>query len=269
MDILVAYLKRREDNISFLLNKPRGLFTSGTFHKLRVEIKKLNALFCLIKFCVRNFKKKKLFKPFRTVFRLAGKVREIQVEEAMLNKYFINNMVKPYRDRLIDLRIKKQKVFFRTLNKRFFKEIKKNFRKVYPCIENIKKEDVYGFLKNRQSGIRKITSRNPLEISQMHLLRKEIKMFNYNMKSLDLQSYSGQIPGADDLTELLGKWHDCQVISANLENAINSEGLNESELDRLENIRNRIILNGGILFEKINSLIPASGYFNLSENEFS
>ena len=87
------YLKKREDAINFLLEKPTRAYTIDTFHKLRVEINKLNAFFELINFYSKDFKRKKTFKPFKLIFRQAGKVRELQVEEAILRKYFLNNFI--------------------------------------------------------------------------------------------------------------------------------------------------------------------------------
>jgi len=56
---LTEYFKNREDAISFLLQKSARAYTPVTFHKLRVEIKKVNAFFELINFCSKDFKRKK------------------------------------------------------------------------------------------------------------------------------------------------------------------------------------------------------------------
>jgi len=48
----------------------------------------------------------KKIKPLKLIFRQAGKVRELQIEEAMLRKYFINNLLKDYRASLKKLRLK-------------------------------------------------------------------------------------------------------------------------------------------------------------------
>jgi len=52
---LVKYLEKRRSAIDSLLEMPNHKYTSGTFHKLRVEIKKLNAPFELLNFCAKEF----------------------------------------------------------------------------------------------------------------------------------------------------------------------------------------------------------------------
>jgi len=84
MKTLTRYLGRRKIAIYLLMKRPRDKFTTHTFHRLRVEIKKLNAFLQLIGFCSNDFKRKKTFKPFGKLFRQAGKVRELQLEKKVL-----------------------------------------------------------------------------------------------------------------------------------------------------------------------------------------
>jgi hypothetical protein len=72
----------------------------------------LNSIFDLIHFCSNNFKQKTTYKPFKSIFRQAGKVRELQIEAAMLKKYFQNNVIKDYGKSLKRLRLKGEEDFF-------------------------------------------------------------------------------------------------------------------------------------------------------------
>ena len=67
-------------------------YDAGSFHDPRVEIKKLRALFELIDFCVKGFARKKSLKPLLGIFRQAGKVREIHVEDELIRKHFAENL---------------------------------------------------------------------------------------------------------------------------------------------------------------------------------
>ena len=60
---LKKYLKKRKSAIISVLEKQQDSFTPDTFHTLRLEIKKLKALFDLINSCSKNFKQKKIVKP--------------------------------------------------------------------------------------------------------------------------------------------------------------------------------------------------------------
>jgi len=95
MKKLVKYLEQQSDSIAFLVLKKRaGSFVPATFHKLRVQIKKLHFLFDLIKFCSTGFKKKKHYRLFKLIFQQAGKVRELQVEETALKSYLNKSALK-------------------------------------------------------------------------------------------------------------------------------------------------------------------------------
>ena len=83
---LIKYFNKRKSTIDSILKKSNSKYNSKTIHKLRIEIKKLNALFDLIYFCENNFKQKKTFEPLKFIFRQAGKVRELQLEEEMIEE---------------------------------------------------------------------------------------------------------------------------------------------------------------------------------------
>ena len=78
------YLKKRIQAIIALLKRPKRKYWQVTFHQLRIEIKKLDALFDLIDFCAKDFDRDKLFKPFEEIFQQAGKVRDLQIEKNLM-----------------------------------------------------------------------------------------------------------------------------------------------------------------------------------------
>lgn len=261
MKALTKYLKNREDAIDFLLEKPARVYTSDTFHKLRVEIKKLNSFFDLINFCSKEFKRKKTFKPFKLIFRQAGKVRELQVEEAMLKKYFLNNLLKNYRDGLKKLRLKEQEDFFSIANKKFAARLKKTYREILPFLAKTDKKKVKSYMEKKRMQIEKILSQKTLQTSQVHILRKKLKTFNYNPKSLNLEKKNKPFPKKDVLAELLGKWHDCQIIIRHLGKAIDTGRINPKEVSQLEIIKAKFSSESKLLFGKINIALHTSGIF--------
>ena len=78
------YLKKVRKNITALLKKSPVIFKDEDYHKLRVEIKKLKALAGFIQFSNKHFSQKKTLKPFLKVYKQAGKIRELQLEDAFL-----------------------------------------------------------------------------------------------------------------------------------------------------------------------------------------
>src|SRR5436190_20764312 len=100
MKTLKKHLDDRKLAITTFLEQPRDQYTPETFHKLRVEIKKLNALFDLIDFCSKDFKRKKTFRPYHKIFRQAGKVRELQIEETIVQNYCNEHCLVDYQNKL-------------------------------------------------------------------------------------------------------------------------------------------------------------------------
>src|SRR6185436_616704 len=80
------YFRERDRNIDLLLKKLRHSFAPENFHRLRVEIKKTKAFFELIGSASKKFDRDHFFRPYRTIFKEAGKVRELQLEEAVLKR---------------------------------------------------------------------------------------------------------------------------------------------------------------------------------------
>src|SRR5665213_3812375 len=61
-------------------------------HRVRVEIKKMKALFSLVKNKSRANKFKKHFKPVQKLFEQAGKIRTAQVNLELLDHFHISNL---------------------------------------------------------------------------------------------------------------------------------------------------------------------------------
>jgi CHAD domain-containing protein len=100
MKALTTYFVTRKKTLLSLLEKSEKKYTPSTFHQLRVELKKLNALFDLIEFSSTKFRRKKVIKPFKTIFKQAGKVRDLQIEEASFKKHMQDDLLVAFRAKL-------------------------------------------------------------------------------------------------------------------------------------------------------------------------
>jgi CHAD domain-containing protein len=261
MKALKKYLKKRRVAINFLLEKPAQSYSPSTFHKLRIEIKKLDALFELLDFCSKNFKRRKNFKPFKLIFRQAGKVRELQVEEAMLKKYFPADFLAGYRANLKEVRLKERQIFFSMVNRKFTARLKKNFRVITPFATEANKKKVNSYLENKRRKIKKLLGQSRLQPEHLHALRKELKTFLYIRQGLNLKIRDNRFSKKDVLPGLVGEWHDCQVILMNLKNALRSGKINPKEMSQLEKVRLKFSSDSKEVFNKIREAIPASEFF--------
>lgn len=256
---LIKYLKKRRKNIRSLLTTPRLHCTPGIFHDLRVEIKKLRSLISLLRFSA-SFNLKKIDKPFIKVFKQAGKIREMQIEEEMLQQYFSIDFLHDYRQKIKEHKSKELRNYINLINEQS-ERIKKAFTKIKPWIQIINKKELDEFTDKKEKNLKQLLDQN-ITPPQLHLLRKRIKQYNYALKfslrtnklNFETDSYS--------LSDLLGKWHDGQVLIYHLERQMHYPGISESELEEIKKIRyEKMMVNNLILTEiraaigKISSLL--------------
>lgn len=256
------YLHNREIALNALLDKPRSKYTAGTFHLLRVELKKLSALFELLDKCSINFNRKKIIKPFKLIFKQAGRVRELQLEEALLKRHQIDNALSNHLARLRKRRLEETNVYFQIVSEELRHRLKKHFQKISQSISGLKNKKVLKFLDQKTQTIHKLIRKETLEPEQLHELRIELKMLNYNRKSLGIEQAPN--PKFEVLPVLLGKWHDLEVMSAHLQKTMTTEGINREELVELQRIVAIMAANSQILLEKIIKAIPASEFLQKS-----
>lgn len=248
MNGLKKYLKKREKSIIALLKKPRRLYTPNTFHDLRVEIKKLKAIHEIINFCSPEFKKNKVFKSHKQIFKQAGKVRDIHIEEAMLKKYFNTSLLKKYRSDLREHRLKEQNTYFSIVNKKPLTKLNKTYSEIRSFIGDVNKKKVNEYLNEERKKIIKL--QNHLLKPKAHELRKLLKTFNYNQK-IFASNKQNKLPQLETLTELLGKWHDGVITVTNLNKAIKGKIINAKEVIQLNKIKFQIVSDNTKLFNEI------------------
>lgn len=251
MKALKKYLKRRKSALNFLLQKKHESFTPDTFHSIRVEIKKVNALVNLAKFCSRKFKQKKTFKPFKIIFRQAGKVRELQLEEALLQEHYGRNFAIEYRNNLKQNITEDTKTFFLIITPYFIKKLQKKFKKIKSSIYKISKKRINQLSKKKRNQIKKLLRQNVLKKKQIHTLRKKLQEYQYNIKSLNRTKKKKHLAIKRKLPELLGEWHDYSKVVQHLKKAINSQEINQEERKQLQNSMAAFSRKSRILFSKI------------------
>jgi CHAD domain-containing protein len=249
---LKKYYRKRIESIDLLFNKPVEIFSVVDFHKLRVEIKKIKALFGLINYSSEDFEKKKLFSPFKSIFIQAGEVRELQLEIIELNKYAHYNGVKNYLNYLKKIEQKEKSIFFSMINKKTFNKLKKSNLIVLPFLEKINKNHTDKYINNLNKEILTIENKKNIKLSHLHKLRIQLKEFYYNCGSLNLFKHKKIIKKIDGFQNLLGKWHNFVVIKEHLKEAIEyMDTIIASEGKLLKKVKNEISNNSKIIFKKI------------------
>lgn len=251
MKTLKKYLRKREAAINLILEKPRDEYSISTFHRLRVEIKKLKALFDVVDFCSKEFNRKKIAKPFSEIFRQAGKVRELQLEEIMLKKYFPPESLKDYRNSLRKHRLQNEKVFFLLINKKIIVKLKKKYQIIIPSLAKVKIKKANRYLEKKRNAIETLLSKSSLKTKDLHNVRKSIKSLGYIEKSLPLNKQSKPLSNKNEWIDLLGKWHDFEVIENHLNKTMNIGNLNPKEANQIAKLKTKISMRSKQLLKKI------------------
>jgi len=95
-DPFEQYFKQRWKALRKRLILPSDALTPKVFHRMRVEMKRINALFALVAFHDPNFDRRKRFAPFRSLFKQMGKIRDLDVEAELLEQYGLGKREDPY-----------------------------------------------------------------------------------------------------------------------------------------------------------------------------
>lgn len=260
MKALKKYLEKREAAITALLQKDILAYDARTVHTLRVEIKKMKAFLHLVNYASGDFSLKKIFKPFKAIFRQAGKLRELQVEEAMLKKYTFNRLPTEYRKDLKKQRSEEQRDFYSILSSKLTRRVKKNCRKLVPLVSEVDRKAVSRYLKRKQKKIEKLVTKNTLQAAELHRLRRWLKELEYSRNSVGIKGPKSRSVKANNLPILLGKWHDCQVMIRHVEKVTRDRGKHPREVAQLNKIIKDVTADRDLLLDKIEKALTSPGY---------
>ncbi len=253
----LTYLEKIREKIKALLKKSPATFEDEDYHSLRVEIKKLKAVAGFIEFSNKKFSKKKWLKPFTKIYKQAGKIRELQLEEAFLktnNPQFIEQYLAKMAKR-----IERGKNKFALIPaKKTRRKIRKTINGIESFLQKTNEADSIQFINKEREKISTITRELPLNPGNAHQLRKLLKEDFYNRKRVDWPSE--KIKAEDDLLELLGRWHDCVVLNDQIGTSILKAEINPAELAELLKINAAVSSQSENLFTQINATLE-KGFF--------
>ena len=247
--LLRKYLRKRVGSITAVLDTSGQRLSVADFHILRVEIKKVKAVFALIDFCSADFDRKKYFLPWRTLFRQAGRVRELQLELSIVSSFRLTGPVKGYTEGLRS-RLKEQKEsFYKKVDPKWKKRLEKKVKPIEPFIQHVTKKKLLSFLKYKRKKIKELLGKGKLKESEIHEIRQRLKEFYYLIRLFGIREMAFKHIG--DFQEVLGRWHDLAVMSGHLQRSIRSGRLTAAELKRESILKQKISAKTRPLLDRI------------------
>ncbi len=256
MKALVTYFKKRKSALNLILEKKPKSYAVETFHELRVEIKKMKALFELIVFCNKKFRLRKTYKRFRTIFKQAGNIRELQIESNFIEQQPNFTFLKKYPKQLKKYEAQELKKFFLLANKFSIKKLKEKQSVIIDFLAKTSKKKVIRYRNKIKKEIKKLIHKDAFKKNEMHDFRKRLKVYQYNEKIFDADQSSKKNPTQTVLSDMLGEWHDYEVIILHLKKTITFYKTNSKESKHLKTIKTTLTLKRDFLFHEINSILP-------------
>lgn len=187
-------------------------------HKLRVEIKKLEALFILSEICVWSKKDKKkfskYFQPIKKVFKSAGRIRTAYLNLKMVEKYENENsrFNSQFKDKQNDILLKQSDKFSRNMIA-CAEIMDRNYKHLIKLFRDIDNKCIIGSYQKQLKLLDK-TFKNYKTSAELHKCRTKIKRLLYAYSILNKPSAKKinlNTKYFDDLQDNLGKWHDTNV----------------------------------------------------------
>lgn len=202
-------------------------------HHLRLSVKKISALVSLAKFAGKEKRLVQNQEPLKRLFSAAGKVRDIQLRaEKILQKK--SKVLLPQYNQFLQTQISNEKTELVNVQQHLSEKIKKSIYKLKRDVTKVRKKDVKKFNKVISKKKRNILDEKDSTTPALHGLRKQIKKQHYLSKALGYQTKGRAVQ--KKVLDILGKWHDCKVMAADINTDIRKADLPEAEVALLKKI---------------------------------
>jgi CHAD domain-containing protein len=245
-------VKKRSQKIYGLVHEPVRIYSPAYFHELRVEIKKMNAVLRLVKFCSPDFPRKRIFKPYKELGKSAGEVREIQLEEGIIRKLPRGPFTLQYLSILKELHGIKKKHFIEIKTK-VNSELHKREHKIIPYADEISPLNMAGYFSEICRNCISQMEGSRLKSSLIHKLRMLLKEFFYNIEVIQPDAKKS-LKKINLLQDLIGKWHDYNVIIKHLDNFKRRNKLNLRDGSHQQKARADLSAKSSLLLTRINKV---------------
>ncbi len=239
MNSIRKYARDQFKSLIRHLSEYRKFKDPEVLHRARVDIKKIKSIILFLGYVDKKFKGGKSFRPFRSIFRKLGQVRDPEIHAGILSRY--------QRDKVNDVPDKaNEKLALDLISdiSTFKKSIRKQSKKIFSVIHNGENRKVLKYLKIRRKQIRHGLTPKPV-MNKIHKTRKKMKDVIYLSEGVG-KGRKKTLNFYKKMEELIGTLHDRQLLL----NKLRTQGSNES----VENVENAIRSENRVISKKIITL---------------
>lgn len=222
-DCLLAYYDARCLKLEDAHFNAVACFDPDAIHDLRVEVKQLRAFFRLLECIAPTFKGKKHIRQFRALFKAAGDLRDVHVQQELTRKWSqeLDEFLSEYYNSL------KQKEFparekFADFARKFNleQEIAVNRKRITRTLKSTSGEDLSESIRQRITAqthkIQTLGVQASNDESRLHSLRIRSKETRYTLDVTkcclpESEYWSALNEHLRTLHQTLGKWHDGDI----------------------------------------------------------
>jgi CHAD domain-containing protein len=201
-------------------------FLKEDIHQLRVSLKKIRSVFLLVEFLKpKKFSTKKNYTKVRPIFKSAGKIREIQINNQVLEKYPVKKAtLKAYRGYNKKTNFKNKLELAKLLTKKKKSSLARVNFQVFSILHSSKdekiKKKVKRFVNRKLIDVSSIFYRSFSEndLHEIRILVKQAYAIALISKNLKYKIISvDQLKLFKGIEENIGNWHDILVLQESLQ----------------------------------------------------
>jgi CHAD domain-containing protein len=212
---------QKKSKMTDLLKEAVKHFDEKCIHEFRVEVKKLRAAMNLLSIVDKKFDAEKKYKSLQTFFNDLGAIREIQIQEAKLekDKSLEPSFLKKYHNLLLAEMEERKEIALKHFDDSIEVVYKKRKNQIKEALRDLSYDDFKKYFKIRTNKLKKALSVFDFDIKKAHDLRRIIKevsfnsRFNPTLANKWLAKRDIDFVVLDDLQKALGDLHDNMVLS--------------------------------------------------------
>jgi CHAD domain-containing protein len=196
----------RFKSLADLLEKYETNPDKDILHRVRLELKKIRALYNLIDYCSKNFNAAEKFIPLKKIFNDAGKIRDIDIANKLFLEYHIK-FIHHETDIVMQAKLISN---FRKNIPHYKKSIAKNQKSSEKYFEKMNADCFKKYIDIQNDKLQKQIYPK-LNESGLHKVRKKIKEIIY-LSSISIRNSKDMISFYDNIQDVIGIWHDKKVL---------------------------------------------------------
>jgi len=237
---ITGYFDLRRKALESRLKAARDFYAVDGIHELRVEIKRMRALYELIDYAVAGFAVKPEAYAFKPLFRAAGRLRDIDIQQAIIVPYLRQYDLREFYNELKRREIEYRPSFAQTIDLFTMSVLVAGRSQIRSAVaatpgNQLRKRMTRRLLK-RASQLVELTGKSRPDCETLHLVRKSAKRVRYCLELW--QACYGPTHLGNSAVRLLkssagvlGEWHDTLLTLESVESF-----LSETEIARLVDV---------------------------------